>query len=74
MLCSKDYKKKKTVDFDYNINGQSLETVTWNPYLGTELTNTMSWDKQVQKVATKWNKALGFIRIKGPSTVPCGTL
>jgi hypothetical protein len=23
MLCSKDYKKKKTVDFDYNINGQT---------------------------------------------------
>jgi hypothetical protein len=34
MLCSKDYKKKKTVDFDYNINGQTLETVASNPYLG----------------------------------------
>jgi hypothetical protein len=55
-------KKKKTVDFDYNINGQSLETVTSNPYLGAELTNTMSWDKQVQKVVEKGNKALGFIR------------
>jgi hypothetical protein len=41
MLCSKDYKKKKTVDFDYNINGQILETVISNPYLGAELTNTM---------------------------------
>ena len=54
-------KKKKTVDFDYNINGQTLETVASNPYLGT-ITNTMSWDKQVQKVVTKGNKALGFIR------------
>ena len=60
-------KKKKTVDFDYNINGQTLETVTSNPYLGAELTNTMSWDKQVQKVVTKGNKALGFIcRNVGP--------
>ena len=32
-------KKKKTVDFDYNINGQTLETVASNPYLGAELTN-----------------------------------
>ena len=62
MLCSKDYKKEKTVDFDYNINGHILETVTSNPYLGAELTNTMSWDKQVQKVVTKGNKASGFIR------------
>jgi hypothetical protein len=55
-------KKKKTVDFDYNINGQILETVTSNPYLGAQLTNTMSWEKQVQKVVTKGNKALSFIR------------
>jgi hypothetical protein len=55
-------KKKKTVDFDYNINGQILETVTSNPYLGAQLTKTMSWEKQVQKVVTKGNKALGFIR------------
>ena len=48
-------KKKKTVDFDYNINGQTLETVASNPYLESELTNTMSWDKQVQKVVTKGN-------------------
>jgi butyrate kinase len=47
MLCSKDYKKKKTVDFNYNINGHILERVTSNPYIGAELTNTMSWDKQV---------------------------
>jgi hypothetical protein len=40
-------KKMKTVDFDYDINGQTLETVASNPYLGAELTNTMSWDKQV---------------------------
>ena len=59
MLCSKDYKKKmKTVDFDYNINGQTLETVTSNPYLGAE----RGTNKQVQKVVAKGNKALGFIR------------
>jgi hypothetical protein len=46
----------------YNINGHILERVTSNPYIGAELTNTMSWDKQVPKVATKGNKALGFIR------------
>jgi hypothetical protein len=47
---------EKTVDFDYNINGQTLETVASNPFLGAELTNTMSWDKQVQKVVGKGNK------------------
>jgi hypothetical protein len=36
--------------------------ISSNPYLGAELTNTMSWDKQVQKVVAKGNKALGFIR------------
>jgi hypothetical protein len=30
-------KKKKTVDFDYNINGQSVETVASNPYLGANI-------------------------------------
>jgi hypothetical protein len=44
------------------LNGQILETVTSNPYLGAQLTNTMSWEKQVQKVVTKGNKALSFIR------------
>ena len=48
-------KKKKTIDFDYNINGQTLETVASNPYLGAKLTNTMSWDKQVQKVVATGN-------------------
>jgi hypothetical protein len=51
-------KKMKTVDFDYNINGQTLETVTSNPYLGAEL----GTNKHVQKVVAKGNKALGFIR------------
>jgi hypothetical protein len=59
-------KKKKTVDFDYNINGQILETVASNPYLGAELTNTMSWDKQVQKVVAKGNKALGVFVSSAP--------
>jgi hypothetical protein len=43
---------------DYNINGQTLETVTSNPYLGAEL----GTNKHVQKVVAKGNKALGFIR------------
>ncbi|XP_071152259.1 uncharacterized protein [Mytilus edulis] len=55
-------KKRKTINFNYNINGHILESVAPNPYLGAELTNTMSWDKQVNKVVTKGNKALGFIR------------
>ncbi|VDI60236.1 Hypothetical predicted protein [Mytilus galloprovincialis] len=55
-------KKRKTINFNYNINGHILESVASNPYLGAELTNTMSWDKQVNKVVTKGNKALGFIR------------
>jgi hypothetical protein len=63
-------KKKKTVDFDYNINEQTLETVASNQYLGAELTNTMSWDKQVQKVVAKGNKALGFIR-RNVGSCPC---
>ena len=37
-------KKKKTVVFVYDINGQTLETVASNPYQGAELTNTLSWD------------------------------
>jgi hypothetical protein len=49
----------KTVDFDYNINGQTLETVTSNPYLGAEL----GTNKHVQKVVAKGNKALGFCNL-----------
>jgi hypothetical protein len=48
----------KTVDFDCDINGQTLETVTSNPYLGAE----RGINKQVRKVVAKGNKALGFIR------------
>jgi hypothetical protein len=64
-------KKKKTVDFDYNINGQTLETVASNPYLGAELTNTMSWDKQVQKVVAKGNKAAGILKVRSDKCKVC---
>ena len=55
-------KKRQAINYNYNINGHILELVSSNPYLGTGLTNTMSWDKQVNKVVTKGNRALGFIR------------
>ena len=55
-------RSKKPVMFDYTIDGHILETVKSNPYLGVELTDNMSWEKQVNKVVTKGNKALGFIR------------
>ena len=34
-------------------SGGVLTCIPSNPYLGAELTNTMSWDKQVQKVVAK---------------------
>ena len=57
----------KTVDFDYDINGQTLETVTSNRYLGAE----RGINKQVQKVVAKGNKALGFIR-RNVGSCPAG--
>ena len=55
-------RKKKQLRFDYDIDGHVLEVVNTNPYLGVDLQDTLSWEKQVNKVVSKSTKSLGFIR------------
>ena len=46
----------------YTIKGTTLKEVHQHPYLGVELTSNLSWESQVDKVATKANCMLGMIR------------
>ena len=50
------------ISYPYHMDGHVLETVSHNPYLGVELTNTLSWDTHIQKIIGKANRSLGFLR------------
>lgn len=62
--------KKTIFHFNYVIDGHILASVGSNPYPGVELTNNMSWDKQVQKVVTKGNRALSHRNMPGRGKTP----
>ena len=55
-------KGKQPVIYPYHMEGQVLESVNNNPYLGVELSSTLSWDTHIGKILTKANRSLGFIR------------
>ena len=42
--------------------GQTLESVTTNPYLGVEFSNNLSWGPHIDKIVSKANKSLGLLR------------
>ena len=44
------------------MEGHILGTVNHNPYLGVELSSTLSWNDHIGNITTKANKTLGFIR------------
>jgi hypothetical protein len=54
-------KGKQSVIYPYHMEGQVLESVN-NPYLGVELSSTLSWDTHIGNILTKVNKSLGFIQ------------
>ena len=46
----------------YTLKGTRLEAVESATYLGVDVTNDLTWNKQVHKAAAKGNRALGFIK------------
>ena len=42
--------------------GQQLETVHQYPYLGVELSEDLGWEPHINKVISKANRTLGFLR------------
>ena len=59
-------KGKQPVIYPYHMEGQVLESVNNNPYLGVELSSTLSWDTHIGNILTKANRSLRFIRRNVP--------
>ena len=55
-------KKRKIIDYTYDMCGHSLENVQHNPYLGVEIASDLNWKSHINNITAKANKSLGFIR------------
>ena len=55
-------RKKNPIITNYEMLGQQLETVHQYPYLGVELSEDLGWDPHINKVISKANRTLGFLR------------
>ena len=53
---------RQPIIYPYDMEGHILGTVNHNPYLGVELSSTLSWNDHIGNITTKANKTLGFIR------------
>ena len=62
-------KAKTTIDTDFTLHGQKLQTVSNARYLGVDISAGLSWNTHVDRVSTAANRTLGFIKrnIKTPS-------
>ena len=47
---------------DYTMLGQKLETVKSYPYLGVNISNSLSWKTHSDTIAAKASKTLGFVK------------
>ena len=55
-------RKKNPIITNYEMLGQQLETVHQYPYLGVELSEDLGWEPHINKVISKANRTLGFLR------------
>ena len=55
-------KKKHKIDFNYKLNGHSLERVTSAKYLGSTINDKLDWGEHINNICNKANKTLGFLR------------
>ena len=50
------------VRHQYDLHGQVLEVVDHAKYLGLEISHDLNWNTHIQKLTTKVNRTLGFVR------------
>ena len=55
-------RKKNPILHQYTMNGQLIEAVRRHPYLGVEVIRNLYWSNHIDKIATKANRYLGFIK------------
>ena len=53
---------RKGKETNYTLHGQTLAVEELSKYLGMMLTNSLSWNKHVEKVAAKGNRTQLFIK------------
>ena len=56
------YKTRQPVIKDYQLMGHTLEAASHSTYLGVELARDLSWNEHINRITTKANRSLGFIR------------
>ena len=52
----------KNLEFQYTLKGETLENVSSTPYLGVCLSETLEWEAHINKITSKANSTLGFLR------------
>ena len=53
---------KKPFNFEYTLNNTKLEETKTHTYLGVDLSSDLKWNSQVEKICSKANRTLGFLR------------
>ena len=48
--------------FQYTLKGETLGNVSSTPYLGVCLSETLEWEAHINKITSKANSTLGFLR------------
>ena len=56
------HRKKQPYTKFYQLNGHILQQVTETPYLGLTIRDDLQWSSHINKICTKANSTLGFIR------------
>ena len=55
-------RKRNKLCHSYKLHNQDLKQVSSTPYLGVELSSDLTWHDQINKVCSKGNKQLAFLR------------
>jgi hypothetical protein len=54
-------KKKQPIQHNYILHYHILESVSSAKYLGITVQSNLKWDKYINNITSKGNKALGFL-------------
>ena len=54
--------KKTSCPYQYSLNDEILDNVQHHPFLGVELDKDLKWGSHIEKIVSKANRSLGFIK------------